>query len=223
MKVEIQEKREMRVRAAAGAALAVWCMSGPAVAAGYAEVWNPPEETGHITKQAGKKTGTATGAKSTAGSKGASKAAPKPMAGAGHAAPSVASAHGNKPSAHGSIRKVAASGVTKSKTQAAGANKTQRKAAGMTQSKKPHAQVVQAKPGQGKVVHANHLVQRRTAHPQAVKVTAKSDAAKPAASRVNVPAPSANPVASAKVDANPANASSNPATASSGSLPPIIH
>ncbi len=214
----------MRVRAvAAGAALAVWCMSGAAVAAGYAEVWNPPEETGHTTKQAGKKTGPATtGGTSAVGSKGASKAAPQHMAGAGHAAPSVASAHGNKPSAHGSVKKVGASGITKSKTQAAGANKTQRQAAVMTQSKKPHAQVVQAKPGQGKVAQAN-LVPRRTAHPPAAKVAVKSDVAKPAASGVNVPALSANPAPSTKVDANPANASSNPATASSGSLPPIIH
>jgi hypothetical protein len=82
----------------------------------------------------------------------------------------------------------------------------------MAQSKKPHAQFVQTQPSQGKVVHANLVVPARQANPQTAKV-----AAKPAASHVNVPAPSAN------VQANPANATSNPATASSGSLPPIIH
>ena len=67
----------MGVRAvAAGVAFAVWCVSGAAMAAGYAEVWNPPEASGHVTKPATKKTGPVK-VKSTAGSKVASKAASK--------------------------------------------------------------------------------------------------------------------------------------------------
>lgn len=208
----------MRVRAvAAGAVLAVWCVSGSAAAAGYAEVWNPPEETRHVTNRAGENPGPATKGKSTAGSKGAPKAAPRAVpkhtAGAGHAAPSVALARGNRSSAHGSVKKVVASGTAKSKAQG--------KAATTTRRKKPHAQAVQAKAGQPKVVQAN-LVQRRPAHPPAVKVAAKPDMAKPAAARVGAPVPPANPAPATSVDANPANASSNPATASSGSLPPIL-
>ncbi|MFL9890536.1 hypothetical protein [Paraburkholderia sp. RL17-381-BIF-C] len=223
----------MGVRAVAvGAAFAVWCMSGPVMAAGYTEVWNPSEQNGHVTKQAGTKTGAAANGQSGVGSKGASKSAsksaarsaPKRVAGTKHAAPHVASAsgHGGKPSAHGSVNKVAAKGTTKSGTQAAGANKTQSKAAVVTQRKKPHAQVVQAKPGHGKVMHAN-LVASRSTHPQKVKVAAKPGATKPAASPVNSPSSSVNTAPSANIGANPASATSNPATASSGSLPPIIH
>ncbi|WNC92835.1 hypothetical protein RI103_31990 [Paraburkholderia sp. FT54] len=204
----------MGVRAvAAVAALAVWCMSGAAVAAGYVEVWNPPEASGHVAKQARKKGGSAE-IKSTAGSKVASKSASKHVAGAQHAAPRVASTagHSNKPVAQGSVKKVAVKATTKSGINATGASKAPSKTAVMAQSKKPHAQRVQTKPAQGKVVRANLVVPARQAHPQSATV-----AAKPAATHVNVPAPSAN------VSANPANATSNPATASSGSLPPILH
>ena len=41
----------MWVRAVA-TAVAVWCVSGAAMAAGYAEVWNPPEATGHARARA---------------------------------------------------------------------------------------------------------------------------------------------------------------------------
>lgn len=223
----------MGVRAvAAGAALAVWCMSGSAMAAGYAEVWNPPEESGHVANPpAGKKTGAAVKGKSGAAvgvksaAKTAAKSGPKHVKGAGPAAPRVASAssgHGSKPSAQGSIKKVAAQGAVKSGTKAAGANKARAKASGVARSKTPHAQVVQAESGHGKVALANQAASRST-HPQQVKVVAKTDAAKPAASHVSGPVPSTNPAPSASVGANPANATSNPATASSGSLPPIIH
>jgi hypothetical protein len=202
-KVEDQEKQEMGVRAvAAGAALAVWCVSGAAMAAGYAEVWNPPEASGHVTKP-GKKV------KSSAGSKTASKAASKHV--------TATTGHGYKSAAHASVKKVAAKGAAKSGISATHGGKTQSKATVMAQSKKPHAQFVQTQPSQGKVVHANLVVPARQANPQTAKVAAKTGAAKPAASHVNVPAPSAN------VQANPANATSNPATASSGSLPPILH
>ncbi|MFM0227278.1 hypothetical protein [Paraburkholderia dipogonis] len=197
----------MGIRAvAAGAALAVWCVSGAAMAAGYAEVWNPPEASGHVAKQGNK-------VKSGAGSKTASKAASK------GAAPrvAVATGHGNKPVADVSVNKVAAKGATKSGINATHAGKTKSKAAVMAQSKKPHAQLVQTKAGQGKVVRANLVVPAPQVHPQTAKVVAKTGAEKPAAPHANGPAPSAN------VSATPANPTSNPATASSGSLPPILH
>ncbi len=204
----------MRVRTVAvAAAVAVWCVSGAAMAAGYAEVWNPPEATGHVAKQASKKPGAAN-AKSTAGSKSGAKH----VVGAQHAAPHVvasASGHGIKPAPHGHVKTVAAKGATKTGARAAGAGKSQSKAAVMAQSKKPHARLAQAKPVQGKIVRAN-LVQGRTAHPHVVKVAAKTGAAKPTVSQAHVPAQSAN------VSASPSNATSNPAIASSGSLPPIL-
>jgi hypothetical protein len=202
-RTEDQERQEMGVRAvAAGAALAVWCVSGTATAAGYAEVWNPPEASGHVTKQPGK-------VKSAAASTSASK----------HAAPRVtaASGHGGKRAAHAGVNKVAAKGATKSGVYATHAGKTRPKATVMAQSKKPHAQLVQTKPAQGKLMHANLVVPVRSAHPQTAKAVAKTGVANPVASHANVPAPSAN------VSANAANATSNPATASSGSLPPILH
>ena len=80
-----------------------------------------------------------------------------------HAAPqrcaSVAgTAHGNKPAAHGSVKKVTAKGTAKSGTKVPGASQTQSKAAVTAQAKKPHAQLVQAKPVPGKAVRANLVV-----------------------------------------------------------------
>jgi hypothetical protein len=141
------------------------------------------------------------------------------MASAQHAAPRVASVaeagHGDKLAAHGSVKKVAAKGTAKSGAKLPVAGKPTAKAVVTAQAGKPHAQLAQAKPGQGKVVHAN-LGQSRTAHPHVLKVAAKTGAAKPAVSHTNAPAMSAN------VSASPADAATNPATASSGSLPPII-
>ena len=189
----------MGVRAvAAGAALAVWCVSGAASAAGYAEVWNPPEASGHVASQTKTKPAAAK-VKSDAGSHKASNAVSKSAAKAVSKHVAAATTHGNKPAAHAGVNKLSAKGA---------------------QGKKPHAQLVQTKAGQGKVVRANLAVPARQAHPQAAKVAAKTATAKPAASHVNAPASSAN--SSANVSANPANATSNPATASSGSLPPIL-
>ncbi|CAB3801698.1 hypothetical protein LMG28614_05466 [Paraburkholderia ultramafica] len=218
----------MWVRAVA-AALAMWCVSDAAMAAGYTEVWNPPEASGHAAKPPKNKQGAArvkAGGGLKAGSKVASKAGSKAKAGSKHmasvqhAAPQVASAagagHGDKRAAHGSVKKVAAKGTAKSGARLPAAGKPKEKAVVTVQAGKSHAQLAQAKPGQGKVVHAN-LVQSRTAHPHVVKVAAKNGAAKPAVSHMSAPAMSAN------VSAGPADAATNPATASSGSLPPIIH
>ncbi|MGA9915751.1 hypothetical protein [Paraburkholderia sp.] len=202
----------MWVRAVA-TAVAVWCVSGTAMAAGYAEVWNPPESTGHTVKHAKKTTGSGK-TKSTAGAKRASKHAAKSQ----HGAQRVASASkgGAKPAAHGSVKKVSAKnvghgGVVK------GTGKTKSKSVVVAQGKKPHTQIAQAKPGQGRIMRAN-LVQGRTAHAHVVKVAAKTGPAKPAVVHTNAPAKAANVTASPAADT-----ASNPATASSGSMPPILH
>jgi hypothetical protein len=210
-------------------AVAVWCVSGAAMAAGYSEVWNPPESTGHAAKQARKTTGVAK-VKSSAGAKAGSKHAPSGQHGAQRVA--LASKSGTRPAAHGGVKKVAAKnsgddGVKKVAAKNAGhagvvkgagkpKSKSKLKATVVAQGKKPHAPLAQAKPGQGRVMHAN-LVQGHTTHAQVVKVAAKTGAAKPAAVHTNAPANAAN------VTASPADATANPATASSGSLPPILH
>ena len=210
----------MWVRAVA-TAVAVWCVSDAAMAAGYAEVWNPPESTGHTVKHAKKTTG-AGKTKSTAGAKGASKHAAKSQHGAQRVA--AASKSGAKPAAHGSVKKVSAknanhggvvkvnhSGVVK------GAGKPKSKAAVLVQGKKPHAQIAQAKSGQGRIMRAN-LAQGHTAHAHVVKVAAKTGPAKPAVVRTNAPAKAANVTASPAADTT-----ANPVTASNGSMPPILH
>lgn len=201
----------MWVRAVA-TAVAVWCVSGVAMAAGYTEVWNPPESAGHTAKHAGKTAGAARG-KSGAGVKAVSRHA----ANGQHGAQRVASVSksGARPVVHGSVKKVAAGSVTH-RGVVAGTGKPKSKAAVMAQGKKPGARVAQAKPGQGRIMRAN-LVQGHTAHAHVVKVAAKTGAAKPAVVHTNTPANAAN------VPASPAAAAVNPATAGSGSLPPILH
>ena len=220
----------MWVRAVA-AALAVWCVSGTAMAAGYAETWNPPEAAGHAAKQSKKKTAAngkaGTGSKSVfkAGSKTpsktASKAASSHVASGEHGARRVVSASGSghKPAAHGAVTKVAPRSAG---FKGPGASKFTPKTAVMALDKKPHAQLVKAKPGLAEPLRAN-LVQGGTAHPHAVKVTAKPGAAKPGAVKPAV-SPAKVPPQSANVSAIPATpAAANPAAANSGSLPPILH
>ncbi|MFM0727450.1 hypothetical protein PQQ53_27630 [Paraburkholderia strydomiana] len=178
------------------------------MAAGYTEVWNPPEASRHAAKPE-KKKGAA--GKLKAGSKVEAKTGSKhAVSAAGHKAPRVASAGGA--AAHGGVKKVAAKGNVKGCPKVSAACKSGTKAIVTVQAKKPHASLAQTqtKSHQGKIVHAN-LVQSRTAHAHPVKV-----AAKPAASHMNAPAASAN------VSAAPLDAAANPATASSGSLPPIL-
>ena len=221
----------MWVRAVA-AALAVWCVSDAAMAGGYTEVWNPPEASGRAAKQAKNRHGAGkvkAGGGSKAGSKVSSTAGSKAkngskhLASTEHTAPRVASAagtaHGGKLAARGGVKKVADKGTAKSGASLPAVGKPKAKAVVTAQAgkpHKPHAQLAQAKPGQGKAVHAS-LVQSRTAHPHVIQVAAKTGAAKPAVSHMNATATSAN------VSAGPVDAATNPATASSGSLPPIIH
>ncbi|MGF6607992.1 hypothetical protein OKW45_002892 [Paraburkholderia sp. WSM4175] len=215
----------MRVRVVA-AALAVWCVSEVVLAAGYAEVWNPPEvsghlASGHVTRQAhARKKPEAVKVK--AGAKGGIKtktgAHARQTAGARHAATHVASAgvaHGGKLAAHGNGAKhLVGGGNVKDgvKVAASGQNRSHAIVdARAAKHAQPRVQLARAKPAQGKVVHADF---------------AAAHTAKPAISRANPikPPVRTSPDASANVsDIAPMGSVPNPATASSGSLPPIIH
>lgn len=185
---------------AVAAALAVWSVSGAVMAAGYTEVWNPPEASGHAAAKSVKKKAGA----------GAQHAAHAPH----HATRQAAVRHGSeKVAVHGSVKKLAAKGGARQ--MKAGAGHDRSKATVVAQGKKPHASpLVHAKTGQGKTVAAGV---KHPAHPHAVSVAAKHGAVKTAASHPAIP------VASANYNAGSADTSTNPATASSGSLPPIIH
>jgi hypothetical protein len=63
-----------------------------------------------------------------------------------------------------------------------------------------------------------NLAQGHTVHAHVVKVAAKTGPAKPAVVRTNAPAKAANVTASPAADTT-----ANPATASNGSMPPILH
>ncbi|APA89213.1 hypothetical protein BJG93_20865 [Paraburkholderia sprentiae WSM5005] len=233
----------MRVRAVA-AALAVWCVSEVALAGGYAEVWNPPEASGHVANghaasqaHARKKT-EAVNVKAAA--KGAIKTKPgayaRQSASVGHAVSHVASAsagHGGKLAAHrdgpkhlaagGNVKGGAKGGV---KVAGSGQNRSHTIVAGQAaKHAQPHVQLARAKPAQAKVVRGDAVrADMAAAHPAQAHVD--KVAAKPAVSRAN-PIGSAVqtwPDASANVSGiAPMGSVSNPATASSGSLPPILH
>lgn len=201
----------MWVRAVA-AALAVWCASGAAMAAGYTEVWNPPEASSHRVAKPAKKQPGVGKVKAGAGHKDDGKHAAHPP----HKAARVASAgHGDKPATHGGVKKVAIKPTKGDRKQAsvsagAAASKGRPKAAVIAQTKKPHTTSAD---------HARALVRAGAGHPPTAHVATKSGAAAPVASHSNP----ATPVASANFGGGAADASTNPATASSGSLPPIIH
>ncbi|MGF6964084.1 hypothetical protein OKW43_001089 [Paraburkholderia sp. WC7.3g] len=228
----------MRVRAVA-AALAVWCVSEVALAAGYVEVWNPPEASGHVASghvsrqaHARKKTeavkvkpGAKGGIKTKAGAHAQLSASGRRAA--PHVAPAGAG-HSGKLAVHGDgVKHLAAGGKVRGdvkggmKVAASGQNRSH--ATVTAQAAKhapPRVQLARAKPAQGKVVSASFAA-AHTARPHVDKV-----AAKPAVSRANPirPAVQTSPDASANVgDIAPMGSVPNPATASSGSLPPIIH
>jgi hypothetical protein len=209
---ENQEKREMWVRAVA-TVVAVWCVSSVAVAAGYSEVWNPPESSGHTARPAKKTTG-AGKVKPGVGAKAGSKHTASGQHGVKRAVSAPKS--GVKPATHASVKKVAA-GKTGHHDVVKGAGKPKSKAVVVAHNKKPRAPLTQAKPGQGKITNAS-LVQGRTAPSHPARVAAKPDrAAKPAADHTNAPTQAAT------VTAGAAGSTANPAMANSGSLPPILH
>jgi hypothetical protein len=227
-----QEKQQMRVRAVA-AALAVWCVSEAALAAGYAEVWNPPEASGHVvsghvTRQAHART-KPQAVKVKAGAKGGVKAKAhahtKQMAGVRHGVSHVASGGaghgGGKLAAHGGgVKHLAAGGNVKGSVKVAASGPNRTHASVNAKHAQPHVQLAHAKPAQGKVMRANFAA-GHTARPHVDKVTAK-----PAVSHANPirPAVQTSPDTTANVgDIAPMGSVPNPATASSGSVPPILH
>jgi hypothetical protein len=191
----------MWVRAVAVvAAVVVGCVSGAAMAAGYTEVWNPPEASGHAlkpVKRRSRETKVRTGTSS------------KHPVGMQRKSSKLASSavRGDRTAAHAGVKKVSA----KAGVKQPGMSKLKPKAAVVAQANKPHAQPVRAQGAQGGVRHAS-MNSGHSARPHAVNV-----AAKPALSHPHAPVASTNP------SVGPANANSNPSMASSGSLPPIIH
>jgi hypothetical protein len=215
------------------------------LAAGYAEVWNPPEASGHDARGHGTKAARS----KPAAVKGGSNARTGGKAGAGaherrvasvrhrasHVAPRVAG-HGSKLAAHGG----GAKGVAASAGMKGGANGGMRIAAtGKTRTDgiasaraakshtQAHAQLVHAKSAQGKLMRAD-FAPGRGSRPHVIKAAAKPAVSAPVMSSGSVgqaaptsPAQSANVGNIVPMGASPNPAS--PATARSGSLPPIIH
>ena len=183
----------MRFRAVA-TAVAVWCASGAAMASGYTEVWNPPEAAAHGKHGA---------------AKGRAKSAAKHVASAGAAKSKT------------DVKHVASAGANKASGLASGRAKP--KSAGVADAAKRPAQVVQTKSDHAKAIHAKaihaNIAQGQSAHGGVVKVagTAKGAAARPA------PADHKTPALAANTSADQLDAVANPATARSGSLPPILH
>jgi len=149
--------------------------------------------------------------------------------------PPEAAAHGKHGAAKGraksAAKHVASAGAAKSKTDvkhvaSAGANKAsglasgkaKPKSAGVADAAKRPAQVVQTKSDHAKAIHAN-IAQGKNAQGGVVKIagTAKGSVARPA------PADHKTPALAANTSADQLDAAANPATARSGSLPPILH
>jgi hypothetical protein len=183
---------------AVATAVAVWCASGAAIAAGYTEVWNPPEASAHG------KHGAVSG-QSVQGGKGASKSAGAAAAG-----------HSEKSGIHGGVKRVAATGTPKASHTAQGKSKA--KVAVAAPATKGRAQVAQTQPAQSKATHAA-TTQRHAAGDGAMSDNgSKRSAAKTSATIApHASAPSPN------TSANQTAATADPATARSGSLPPILH
>lgn len=183
----------MRFRAVA-TAVAAWCASGAAMASGYTEVWNPPEAAAHGKHRA---------------AKGRAKSAAKHVASAGAAKSKTG------------VKHVASAGANKASGLASG--KAKPKSAGVADAAKRPAQVVQTKSVHAKAIHAKaihaNIAQGQSAHGGVVKVagTAKGSVARPA------PADHKTPALAANTSADQLDAVANPATARSGSLPPILH
>ena len=114
------------------------------------------------------------------------------------------------------VKHAASAGASKASELASG--KAKPKSAGVADAAKRPAQVVQTKSGHAKAIPAN-IAQGQSAHGGVVKVAgaAKGAAARPA------PADHKTPALAANTAADQLGAAANPATARSGSLPPILH
>lgn len=166
------------------------------MAAGYTEVWNPPEASAHG------KHGAVSG-QSVRGGKGATKSA-------------TAAGHLEKSTDHGGVKRVAATGTPKASHTAEG--KSKQKVAVAASGTKGRAQVAQTQPAQSKATHGA-TTQSHTAGDGAMSDNgSKRSAAKTSATiEPHASAPSPN------TSANQTAATADPATARSGSLPPILH
>ena len=157
-------------------AIVVCCASSAAMAAGYTEVWNPPESSAHLKPRAVK-------GQPARHVKGASKA-------------------------ENAAAKRAAHAEGKAKPTSALAK----------EGKKPHAKIAQTKSEQAKTMHADAM-QNHATHTGSIKVIGKkkNTAVNSAAVEPKSSALSAN------ASTGQMEAATNPATARSGSLPPILH
>ncbi|MDP9650617.1 hypothetical protein J2793_006091 [Paraburkholderia caledonica] len=198
---------------AVATAIAVWCASGAAMAAGYTEVWNPPEASAHG------KHGAVSG-QSVRGGKGATKSATKDAG--KHAAPRTGSAsaaaagHSEKSSIHGGVKRVAATGTPKASGTAEG--KSKHKVAVAASGTRGRAQVAQTQPAQSKATHGATTQSHAAGDGAMSDNGSKRSAAKTSATIApHASAPSPN------TSANQTAATADPATARSGSLPPILH
>jgi len=194
---------------AVATAIAAWCVAGAAVANGYAEVWNPPEAGAHARH----------GATKHLAGKPATKPTTKPATKkSGKHAGDVATA---TPAAHDGVRHGA--GASVKRTAAIVGGHAKRDGARGELARKPHAQIVRTKSGEARAVHAD-IARGHAVHRDAPKgaATAKgpareSQVAQPTAAQ---PKPHPQPVSAG---ADQTDAAADPATARSGSLPPILH
>lgn len=181
---------------AVATAIAVWCASGAAIAAGYTEVWNPPEASAHG------KHGAVSG-QSVRGGKGASKSA-------------TAAGHLEKSTGHVASKRVAATGTPKAPHTAQG--KSKHEVAVAAPATKGRAQVAQTQPAQSKATHAASTQSHAAGDGAMSDNGSKRSAAKTSATIApHASAPSPN------TSTNQTAAAADPATARSGSLPPILH
>ncbi|WP_144112835.1 hypothetical protein [Paraburkholderia sp. BCC1886] len=200
----------VRAVATAAAALAVWCVSGAATAANYAEVWNPPEAAAHHAKAGtGKKSVSAKHASSKLKTRAHGKTPQKVAAVPGR---------GRQATAHGSVKKTSAESAGKGAVKGAtagdhaGRSKSHGKAPLVVQTNKRDVRIAKAKaPVQGSR-HTTSLAKNPNAKSYTLQAGTPSAAHKPLATYA---AATSRPATAGPGD--------SPATANSGSLPPILH
>ncbi len=201
----------------AATAIAVWCVSGAATAGGYTEVWNPPEASAHGKHGAvtGQSVRDGKGASKTVAKTGGKHAATRTASGVASGS-AVAAGRAEKSSKHGGVKHVTATGVNKPSDAAGG--KAKQKAAVVAQGTKARAHVAQTQPGQSKAMRAD-TVQNHAADAGPINDAGSRRSA--AGTSAAISPRSSAPVTNAGADQTAAAA--NPATARSGSLPPILH
>ncbi len=194
---------------AVATAIATWCIAGAAMANGYAEVWNPPEAGAHARHGAVKHQAQKPPVNAT--TKSATKNAGRHAGYVAKANPAVRD--GVRHGANGSVKGTAA--VVGGQAKQNGAR--------VERARKPHAQIVRTKSGEARAVHAD-IARDHAVHRDALKgaVTGKSQVRKPATAKPGAAEPKPR-MLSVSAGADRADAAADPATARSGSLPPILH